>query len=87
METIDILGLMAAACTTFAFLPQLIKVIKTKSVEDISLSMYLVFISGLIMWLIYGITIHNIPIIAANIITITLSVTIVIFKLKYGKKN
>ena len=85
MEMIDILGLAAAALTTSAFLPQVIKTYKTKSVEDISLVMYLIFVTGLALWLIYGFIIMNLPIICANVITITLSLMIVYFKLKYGK--
>ena len=85
MELIDILGLIAAALTTTAFIPQAIKTYKTKSVEDISLMMYLVFTTGLILWLIYGLIIRNIPIICANIVTTSLALMIIYFKLKYGK--
>jgi MtN3 and saliva related transmembrane protein len=87
MNPTEILGLAAAAFTTFAFLPQVLQLIKTKSVDDISLSMYLVFITGLILWLIYGFIIGNIPIICANIITISLTATIIFLKLKYGRQT
>ncbi|NNE26536.1 MAG: SemiSWEET transporter [Saprospiraceae bacterium] len=84
MEMIDILGLLAAALTTSAFFPQVIKTYKTKSVEDISLVMYLILVTGVILWLIYGLIIMNLPLIFANIITLNLAITIIVFKIKYG---
>ncbi|MBT8191467.1 MAG: SemiSWEET transporter [Saprospiraceae bacterium] len=87
MSAIDILGFVAATCTTISFLPQVIKTYRTKSVEDISLVMYIIFMSGLIMWLIYGLVIRNFPIIFSNIVTISLAATILYFKFKYNKKS
>ncbi|WP_339664872.1 SemiSWEET family transporter [Maribacter arcticus] len=54
-----------------------------KSVKDISLSMYTVLLMGLLLWIVYGFYINSLPIIAANIITATLSVLIVITKIEY----
>ena len=83
MENIEILGLVAATLTTVAFVPQVYKTWKNKSVKDISLSMYTVLLMGLLLWIVYGFYINSLPIIAANIITATLSVLIVIMKIKY----
>ena len=83
MENIEILGLVAATLTTSAFVPQVYKTWKNKSVKDISLSMYTVLLMGLLLWIVYGFYINSLPIIAANIITATLSVLIVIMKIKY----
>jgi len=83
MENIEILGLVAATLTTGAFVPQVYKTWKNKSVKDISLSMYTVLLMGLLLWIVYGFYINSLPIIAANIITATLSVLIVIMKIKY----
>ncbi len=83
MENIEILGLVAATLTTAAFVPQVYKTWKNKSVKDISLSMYTVLLLGLLLWIVYGFYINSLPIIVANIITATLSVLIVIMKLKY----
>jgi len=80
---IDLLGLTAAFCTTVAFLPQVIKVWKTKSAEDISLAMFLVLTTGVFLWLIYGIIVVDISIIAANTVTLLLSGSILYFKLIY----
>ena len=65
----EFIGYFAAFCTTIAFIPQAYKVWKTKSTKDISLSMFIIFTTGVLSWLIYGITIANFPIILANSIT------------------
>ena len=62
----EILGLIAGACTTAAVTPQIWKAWKTKEVEDVSIGMYLVLITGLALWLVYGILKKDIPIIATN---------------------
>ena len=83
MNYVTIIGLAAAACTTIAFLPQTIKVIKTKETKDLSLGMYILFTIGIAFWLTYGLLIKDIAIIAANSITILLSSIILFLKLKY----
>lgn len=62
----EILGLVAGACTTAAVTPQIWKAWKTEEVEDVSIGMYLVLITGLALWLVYGIIKSDIPIIATN---------------------
>ncbi|EAQ99885.1 SemiSWEET transporter [Maribacter sp. HTCC2170] len=83
METIELLGLIAATCTTFAFIPQVYKVWQEKSAKDISLTMYLVMTLGLALWLIYGINIDSLPVILANGITLVLVLFMVFLKLKH----
>jgi len=83
MDNVTLIGLAAAFLTTLAFLPQVIKVWRTRSTKDISLLTFLCFCSGVILWLIYGIIINNLPLIAANGVTLILSGTILIFKLRY----
>ena len=80
---IKYIGFFAAFCTTFAFLPQAIKVYKTKSTKDISLYMFLIFTIGVLSWLIYGLIINDWPVILANAVTLVLSFFILIYKLKY----
>ncbi|MEK7172473.1 MAG: SemiSWEET transporter [Patescibacteria group bacterium] len=83
MNYIVILGLVAAALTTFSSLPQVIKIIKIKSTKDISLGTYILVVTGIILWLIYGLLIKDLPLIAANIVSLILTVTILGFKIKY----
>ena len=77
------IGLVAASLTTLAFLPQALKIFKTKQTKDISLGMYIVFVLGIILWLIYGIMINDLPIIFANILSLVLSSSILILKIRY----
>jgi MtN3 and saliva related transmembrane protein len=80
---LEYIGFFAAFCTTIAFLPQAAKVWKTKSTKDISLLMFVIFTIGVFSWLIYGITISDLPVILANTVTLILSLFILVFKLKY----
>ena len=78
------IGLMAALCTTVSFIPQVIQTLKTKHTKDISLSMYAIFTFGLICWLTYGIMTDDIPVIAANTITLALASTVLFMTIKHG---
>jgi MtN3 and saliva related transmembrane protein len=84
MDSSDLLGLAAGALTTIAFVPQVIKTWRSRSTEDISLAMFSVFSVGVVLWLAYGIAIHSWPIVAANVVTLCLSLTILYFKLRGG---
>jgi len=79
----NLIGFFAAFCTTIAFLPQAIKVYKSKSTKDISLWMFLIFTTGVLSWLIYGLLISDLPIIFANTVTLLLSIFILIYKIKF----
>jgi MtN3 and saliva related transmembrane protein len=79
-----LIGLAAAFCTTAAFLPQVIRTWQTRSTEDLSLSMFLVMTTGVFLWLVYGLAIHDVPLIAANGTTFVLSGSMLYFKLRHG---
>ena len=83
IDKFEIIGLIAAVLTTSAYVPQAYKTWKTKSAGNVSLAMYLIMLVGIILWLIYGIHLNSISMILANSATITLTVIIIIFKLKY----
>jgi len=83
MDTITILGLVAATLTTISFVPQAMKVIRTRNTKDLSLSMYIIFNGGVLLWLIYGFLIKDIPIMLCNTITLFLGLIILGMKLKY----
>ena len=83
---IELFGYFAAILTTAAFLPQLIKTLKTKKADDVSLITLIMFITGVISWIIYGYKISSIPILAANSITFMLNLLILISKIYYSKK-
>ena len=83
MELHTIIGLAAGLCTTIAFLPQALKTWKTKSAKDLSLGMYSIFCTGIILWLTYGIMIQDIPIILTNVASMSLAASILYFKLSF----
>ena len=83
MNLVTILGLLAGTFTTISFLPQVIKTWRTRSTKDISLEMFAIFCSGVLLWIIYGIIINNLPIIFTNVATLSLASPILFFKLKY----
>ena len=84
---IDIFGYLAAILTTAAFLPQLIRTWKTKSAEDVSISMLLMFITGLLFWILYGWKTRTFPVLFANLITLILNLSILFLKLLYQEER
>ena len=82
----EFFGYFAAILTTAAFLPQLVKTLKTKKAEDVSLITLIMFLSGVGSWIIYGYKISSFPILLANIITFILNLLILISKIYYSKK-
>jgi len=81
MNSLDLLGYAAALCTTGAYVPQVLKVWRTRSTEDISLKTFLILMTGLALWLLYGVWKGEFPIIAANAVTLVLTSVILFFKL------
>jgi MtN3 and saliva related transmembrane protein len=77
----DLIGYVAALLTTASFLPQAILTIRTRDTDSLSLSMYGIFTLGVLLWLIYGIFLHNAAIIAANAVTLVLSASILYVKI------
>jgi MtN3 and saliva related transmembrane protein len=75
----EIIGLIAAVCTTFSFIPQVMKVWKTKQTKDLSLRMYSIMFIGVLLWLVYGIRIDSLSIMLANVVTAILVGTILVF--------
>jgi MtN3 and saliva related transmembrane protein len=83
MDTITILGLIAAIFTTLCLLPQLLKVYKSKSTKDISTVMFLLYCGGVFLWLIYGSYREDVAIIIANSLAFVQALVILALKLKY----
>lgn len=83
MSTNDTLGLIAGALTSISFLPKVIKTWRSGSARDLSLSMFGIFSLGVTLWLIYGLKVNSIPIIAANALTLALCLVILYFKVKF----
>jgi MtN3 and saliva related transmembrane protein len=79
-----VLGLSAGGLTTVAFIPQVLKLWRTKSGHDLSLAMLVVFAVGVALWVIYGLKLGEAPIVASNGITLFLALAMIAMKIKYG---
>jgi len=76
-------GYAGGTMTTLAFLPQVIKTLRTRDTRSISLGMYLLFTAGVFLWLLYGIRLHALPMILANGITLLLSLVLLVAKWRW----
>ncbi|PAP77593.1 SemiSWEET family sugar transporter [Rubrivirga marina] len=85
MSGVTLLGLVAAACTTASFVPQVLKAWRSGSSADLSLGMYGLFTLGIVLWLAYGLLIRDTPIIVANVVTLVLVLSILVHILRFGK--
>jgi MtN3 and saliva related transmembrane protein len=81
----DALGFAAGALTTIAFVPQVYRIVKTRSAHDISWLMFGIFSVGIGLWLWYGIRAGALPLICANLVTLCLAVTVLFLKWRYGR--
>jgi MtN3 and saliva related transmembrane protein len=80
----DLLGIAAGTLTTIAFVPQVFRIVQTRSARDISWGMFSVFALGTGLWFAWGITQGALPVIIANFITLVLSLIIMVLKWRYG---
>ncbi len=83
-DPVTALGFLAGFLTTVAFIPQLIRAIRSRSTKDLSLPMFLIFTTGVLFWLMYGMAIRSAPVIAANGVTLVLAGAIVVLKIRHG---
>lgn len=87
MNWTQVIGLAAGVCTSTSLIPQVVKTIKEKKAEDVSLLMLLVLGTGIILWIIYGIKKNDLPIIATNAFSLLVNITMMILGVKYKKEK
>jgi MtN3 and saliva related transmembrane protein len=78
-----IIGYAAAFFTSFSMIPQIIRLVKLKESKDVSLVMTMALCLGVLLWLLYGIAINNMPVIVANGVSFCVTATTVILVIKY----
>ena len=83
----QLIGIIASITVTSGFIPQIIKAVKTKKLDDVSPGMYMLIIFGMAMWILYGFHLSDPILIAANIAGLTLSTTILMLRFKYRAKK
>jgi len=86
MEFIEILGLVAGACTSGSLIPQVVNTVRKKKAQDVSIFMFIVMLTGNALWIVYGFSKSEIPIIITNALALSLNITMLVLKFKY-KEN
>ena len=81
---VDLIGALASTLTTLAFVPQVWRIWKTRSARDLSLPMYLIFTTGVVLWFLYGLLLGAVPIIVGNAVTLLLAGAVLAMKVKFG---
>jgi MtN3 and saliva related transmembrane protein len=84
MTIVTLTGMVAAVLTTIAFLPQVLRTLRTRSTADISLGMFATYVTGIALWLAYGLMLGDGPLIWSNAVTLALAGTILALKLRHG---
>lgn len=87
MNSIELIGFFAGGLVSFSLLPQVIRSWKTKSTQDIALSWMLINLSGQVLWIFYGFMIQSSSLVIMSGITLVMTLSLIILKLQYGKKN
>jgi MtN3 and saliva related transmembrane protein len=87
MNWIEFMGHVGAFLTSVTFIPQVYKVWKNKSADDLSMTMMLIVVTSTIVWLVYAVALVLWPVILANAIVLSLSLMLIYFKLTFKKKN
>lgn len=80
------IGLAAAALTTLSFLPQVLKVWRSRRADDLSLATFGMFCAGVVLWLAYGVLIGDLPLIVSNAVTLTLAGSVLVLALRYRRR-
>jgi MtN3 and saliva related transmembrane protein len=83
MNWTQVIGLVAGILTASSLLPQLIKTLKEKKAEDVSIGMLLVLQAGVIMWIVYGFKRDDLPIIVTNCFSLALNIAMTVVRIKY----
>lgn len=86
MEPTTLLGTAAGVLTTLAFLPQVARIVRSRSAEDISAWSFLVLAAGLSLWTAYGALTRSAPIVVFNAVTLALAVTVLVLKARFRRR-
>ena len=87
MDKITLVGVAASVLTAFSLLPQLIKIIKEKKADDVSLGMLLILLAGLSLWIVYGFMIEDKIIIFSNIFSVVINVSVLILTIIFKNRK
>ncbi|MDB5196802.1 MAG: hypothetical protein JWP88_1173 [Flaviaesturariibacter sp.] len=85
MDGTQIIGIVAGICTASSLLPQVVKTLKEKKAEEVSLGMLIVLLIGVSLWIIYGIKKNDLPIIVTNCFSLLVNIIMIVLRIKYKK--
>lgn len=86
-HSVEWVGFVAAALTTSAFVPQLRRIVQLKSAREISLGTFSMYTVGVMLWFVYGASLHSVPMIVSNSLGLAVSIAILYFKVKYDRRG
>lgn len=81
---VDVVGVAAGLCSMASFVPQILKILRERHAKDVSLRMYVVTVTGFVLWIAYGALHGSWPIWASNTVNLSLAAAILMLKLRYG---
>ena len=85
MNWTQIIGLAAGVLTASSLIPQVLKTLKEKKAEDVSLLMLVILLSGIVLWIVYGIKREDLPIIATNSVSLLVNSIMIVLRIKFRK--
>ncbi len=83
----DLIGTVAGTLTTVSFIPQVVRIWRRRHADDISTSMFVIFITGVALWLFYGISLGAWPVIIANSVTLVLASAVLVLKFHFHRQK
>ena len=87
MPDSNLIGLFAGTLTTVSFIPQVVRIWRRRHAEDISTGMFVIFIAGVALWLLYGIRVDAAPVIVANAVTLILASLVLVLKYHFRRRK
>ena len=85
MNLVNLIGGVAAVCTTVAFVPQILK-IRRQGGGDLSYPMLFLYLTGIVLWLVYGLMLRAAAVIWANAVTSVLVAIAIFLKAAHGRR-
>ena len=86
MTLVDLIGSAAALCSMTSFTPQIFKILREKQADDVSLRMFLLTVTGFVLWTTYGMLSHSWPVTASNAVCLALSAVILVLKIRFSRR-
>ena len=81
---VDVVGVAAGLCSMASFVPQILKILREKDAESVSMRMYVVTVTGFVLWTAYGALLGSWPVWLSNAVNLILAAVILALKLRYG---